>query len=107
MPMYLIKASYTTEGVAGIAEKGGTARREAVEQLLAANGGRLESLYFAFGDDADVYAIGELPSNEAAAAIALAINRSGATKISTVVLLTPEQIDKAANMNAEYRKPGA
>lgn len=106
MPMYLIEASYSTEGTRGVADKGGTARREAVEQLIAANGGKMESFYFAFGD-ADVYVISELPSNEAAAAVALSVNRSGAVKVRTVVLLTPEQVDAAAKMAPEYRPPGA
>jgi uncharacterized protein with GYD domain len=106
MPKYLIEASYSTEGVGGVADKGGTARREAVEQLIAASGGKLESFYFAFGD-ADVYAVVELPSNEVATAIALSINRSDSTKIRTVVLLTPEQVDAAAKMTPEYRPPGA
>src|SRR5271166_4036870 len=95
MPKYLIEASYSTEGVRGVADKGGTARREAVEQLIAGSGGKLESFYFAFGD-ADVYAIVELPSNEVATAVALSINQSDRTKIRTVVLLTPEQVDAAA-----------
>ena len=34
MPKYLIEASYTPEGVIGIAEKGGTARQEPVGQLI-------------------------------------------------------------------------
>jgi hypothetical protein len=51
--------------------------------------------------------VAELPSNEAAAGLALSINRSGSTKIMTVVLLTPEQIDAAANMAPEYKRPGA
>jgi uncharacterized protein with GYD domain len=106
MPHYLIEASYTTAGVEGVADKGGTARRDAVAQLIVASGGRLESFFFAFGD-ADVYAIAELPSNEAATAVALSINRSGSTKIKTVVLLTPEQVDAAANMAPDYRPPGA
>ena len=106
MPKYLIEASYSTEGARGVADKGGTARREAVDQLIAASGGKVESFYFAFGD-ADVYAIVELPSNEAAAAIALSINRTSATSIRTVVLLTPEQVDEAAKMAPEYRAPGA
>jgi uncharacterized protein with GYD domain len=106
MPKYLIEASYNTEGVAGVADKGGTARREAVEQAIAASGGKLESFYFAFGD-ADVYAIVELPSNEAATALALSINRSDTTKIRTIVLLTPEEVDAAAQKIPEYRRPGA
>jgi uncharacterized protein with GYD domain len=106
MPMYLIAASYDAEGVKGIAAKGGTPRREIVEALIASMGGRVESFYFAFGD-ADVYVIAELPSNEAATALALSINRSGSTTVKTAVLLTPEQVDAAAKMTPDYRPPGA
>jgi uncharacterized protein with GYD domain len=105
MSKYLIEASYGPEGVGGVADQGGTARREAVEQLIAAAGGKMESFYFAFGD-ADVYVIAELPSDEAAAGLALSINRSGSTKIRTIVLLTPEQVDAAAKMAPKYRPPG-
>jgi len=106
MPKYLIEASYTTDGIRGVADKGGTARRSAVEQLVAGAGGTVESLYFAFGD-ADVYVICDLPSNEAATALALAVNRSGSTKLRTVVLLTTDQVDAAAKMLPEYSPPGA
>jgi len=92
MPRYLIEASYGAEGVRGVAQKGGSARREIVGQLIGSMGGAIESFYFAFGDP-DVYVIAELPSDEAAAAIALSINQTAATKTRTVVLLTPEQID--------------
>jgi uncharacterized protein with GYD domain len=105
MAKYLIEASYTTEGVAGVAQKGGTARRDAVEALVAAAGGSMESFYFAFGS-ADVYVTVELPSDEAAAALAMSVNRSGSTRLKTVVLLTPEQLDAAAKMLPEYRPPG-
>jgi len=106
MPNYLIEASYSTEGVSGVADKGGTARREAVGQLIDGIGGKMECFYFAFGDP-DVYVVAELPSDEAAAGLALSINRSGSTKIRTVVLLTPEQIDAAANIAPDYSRPGA
>jgi uncharacterized protein with GYD domain len=105
MPKYLIEASYETEGVKGVAAKGGTARRETVGALIGSMGGKMESFYFAFGD-ADVYVISDLPSDEAAAALALSINQSGSTKVKTSVLLTPEQLDAAANMVPEYRPPG-
>lgn len=105
MPHYLIEASYTTEGVGGVADKGGTARRDLVGEMISSAGGTLETFYFAFGD-ADVYAIAELPSDEAAAAIALSINRSGSTTTRTVVLLTPEQIDEAAKLGPQYTPPG-
>ncbi len=106
MPKYLIEASYSIPGVAGIADKGGTARRDAVQHLMAAMGGKLESFYFAFGD-ADAYAIVDLPSSEAAVAIALSINQSGTTKIRTIPLLTADQVDASANMTPEYKPPGS
>jgi uncharacterized protein with GYD domain len=106
MPKFLIEASYSTEGVKGVAQKGGSARREAVGELIASMGGRMESFYFAFGD-ADVYVIAELPSDEAATALALSINQSAATTTKTVVLLTPEQVDAAAKMVPPYRPPGS
>jgi uncharacterized protein with GYD domain len=73
MPKYLIEASYTLEGVKGVQSSGGTSRRDAIAALAESAGGRLESLYFAFGDH-DVYVIVDLPDNESAAAVALTVN---------------------------------
>jgi uncharacterized protein with GYD domain len=106
MPKYLIEATYGSEGVRGVAQKGGSARRDTVGELISSLGGTMESFYFAFGD-ADVYVIVDLPSDEAATALALSINQTAATKIRTVVLLTPEQVDKAAGMVPEYKPPGS
>jgi uncharacterized protein with GYD domain len=105
MPKFMFEARYSAEGAKGIAEKGGSARVEAVRQAFDAAGGKLESFHFAFGD-ADVYAIGELPDNETATALALTINADGRTKVKTVVLLTPEQVDAATSRSVEYRGPG-
>ena len=102
---YLIRASYTTEGVKGLLTEGGTGRRDAIGKLLADMGGTLESLDFAFGDD-DVYVTVELPDNVSAAAVALTIAGSGAVRMHTTVLLTPEEIDQATKMNVKYRPPG-
>lgn len=105
MPKYLFKANYTSEGVAGVAKRGGSARRDVIQHLFEANGGKLEAFYFAFGDT-DVYAFGELPDAQTAAAIALAINQTDTTSVSTVVLLTPEEIDAAAKRAIDYIPPG-
>ena len=45
MPKYLIEASYSAEGVRGVAEKGGTARREAVGQLVGSIGGTMGDFF--------------------------------------------------------------
>jgi uncharacterized protein with GYD domain len=106
MPKYLLEASYTQEGARGVAEKGGSSRRDAIEHLFESAGGKLESFYFAFGDS-DVYVIGDLPGNEAATSIALTVNRSGGASVKTVVLLTPEEVDSAAQASVDYQPPGA
>src|SRR4051794_29856680 len=105
MPKFLFHASYTHEGIRGVQNAGGTSRREAIGQLTESVGGTLESFYFAFGD-ADVYAISDLPDNETAATLALAVNASGAANVKTVVLLTPEEVDAAAKRSVEYVPPG-
>jgi uncharacterized protein with GYD domain len=106
MPKYLIEGSYTLEGVKGVQSAGGTSRRDAVAKLAESVGGRLESFYFAFGDR-DVYSIVDLPDHESAAAVALTANAAGGVALRTVVLLTPEEVDAAANRSVEYRPPGA
>jgi uncharacterized protein with GYD domain len=106
MAKYLIHGSYTQSGVQGLIREGGTGRADAIGKLLADLGGSLEGFYFAFGDD-DVYAIAEIPDHTTAAAISLAVAASGAVNIKTVVLLTPEEMDKAAKQSVPYRPPGA
>jgi uncharacterized protein with GYD domain len=105
MPKYLYRASYTTEGLKGLLKEGAAKRREVVEQLTKSLGGTVEAFYFAFGDD-DVYVISDVPDNVTTAAISLAVNASGAVKVKTTVLLTPEEVDQAAKMTVNYRPPG-
>ena len=54
-------------------------------------GGKMESLYFAFGDT-DVYVVGDLPDNERATAMSLAVNQSGAAHEKVVVLVFYEVV---------------
>jgi uncharacterized protein with GYD domain len=105
MAKYLVIASYTTEGIRGVMASGGTARREAVEKTAASLGGRVEAFYFSFGQE-DAFVLLDLPDNTAAAALGLAVAASGAANIRTVVLLTPEDLDKAAGVSVDYRPPG-
>ena len=106
MPKFLIEASYTLDGVKGLQSAGGSSRREAVAQIAESVGGQLEAFYFAFGDR-DAYVIVDLPDNESATAVALTVNAGGGATAKTVVLLTPEEVDAAAQRSVEYRPPGA
>ena len=106
MAKYLIVANYTVAGMKGVIDKGGTARREAVEKSVADLGGTVESFYFGFGD-ADAYVTLDMPDNISAAAVSMTVGASGMVSTRTVVLLTPEEIDRAAQMKVPYRPPGS
>jgi uncharacterized protein with GYD domain len=105
MAKYLFEARYTPEGAKGIAREGGTGRRAAIAKMTEGLGGKLESFYYAFGD-VDAYVIVDLPDSVTAAAVALAVNQAGLASVKTVVLLAPEDMDKAGKKAVDYRAPG-
>ena len=106
MSRYLFIARYASEGSKGIVKGGGTDRRTTIAKMASDLGGHMESFDFAFGED-DVFTTVELPDNKAAAAVALAVNSSGLTAVRTVVLLSPEEVDAAAQQTVNYRPPGS
>ena len=105
MAKYLVIASYTAEGAKGVLKEGGTKRRQAAEQAIKSAGGTVDAFYFAFGDT-DAYVIIDAPDHATVAGASMAINSSGAVHTKTVVLLTPEEIDKAVEKRTTYRAPG-
>jgi uncharacterized protein with GYD domain len=105
MPKYLLQVSYTADGAKGVMKDGGSKRRAAAGALVQSLGGKLESMYFAFGDT-DVFAIADLPDNAAAAAASLALAASGAVKNTVTVLITPEEVDQAVKKSGSYTPPG-
>ena len=102
MPKYLWQTSYTAEGFKGLLREGASSRVAYMRDLFEKGGGKLEAMYWAFGDS-DVYMIGEVADNVAAAAPSMAVSASGAGHVTTVVLLTPEEIDAAAKLEGGYR----
>ena len=105
MPKYLLQVSYTADGTKGLLKDGGSKRRQAAQALVESVGGRLESMYFAFGAT-DVFAIIDAPDNASASAGALAIAASGSASCTTTVLLSPEEIDQAVKKSGKYTPPG-
>jgi uncharacterized protein with GYD domain len=106
MAKYLVVASYTAEGIKGVVSKGGSARRDAVAKMVADLGGSVESFYFGFGEG-DAYVTIDLPDNVSAAAVGLAVSATGMVTTNTVVLLTPDEIDRAAKISVNYKAPGS
>ena len=106
MPKFMVKASYNAEGAKGLVKEGGSGRRAAVQKLIESMGGKVEAFYFAYGAD-DAFVIADLPDAASGLAVSLAVNSSGAVRVSTVPLITPEEMDAASKKSITYRPPGA
>ena len=106
MARYLWKVSYTVDGAKGLIAEGGTARRATIQKLLRSVGGKLVTFDYALGED-DAYLIAEVPNVTDVAAVSLAVAAAGGARVTTVPLLTPAEMDKAAKRNIAYRAPGA
>ncbi|MCX4903538.1 GYD domain-containing protein [Streptomyces sp. NBC_00878] len=77
-----------------------------VDRMVRSIGGRLRSMYWAFGDD-DVYVTVDLPGDASAAAMGMVVSAAGGVRTSTVVLLSFGEIDEAVRQKLEYHAPGA
>jgi uncharacterized protein with GYD domain len=106
MPKFLIKASYNADGVRGLIKDGGSKRRAAVQKIIEGMGGKLEAFYYAYGAD-DAVIIADLPDASSGIAISLTVNASGAVRLATTPLITPEEIDAASKKSVDYKAPGA
>ena len=106
MPKFLVQAKYTAEGAGGLLKSSASDRRKAVETLASSLGGTLETFYFAFGSD-DAVIIVDLPSNETALTVALAVRESGMVQSVTTPLITTEEADRAIEHHIKFRPPGA
>ena len=105
MPKYLLKLRLNADGMKGTMADGGTGRRAALQQAMETAGGSLEAFYYAFGE-VDSYVIVDLPSHAHAVASVAQAMTSGAGRVETVVLLEPEIVDEAAEIQTGYRPPG-
>jgi uncharacterized protein with GYD domain len=106
MAKYLIRGSYTAEGAKGLIKEGGSGRKAAVQKALDGLGGKIESFYFTFGAD-DVVVICDIPDAISGLALSLAVNASGAVKISTSPLFSVDEVDAASKKAISYRPAGA
>jgi uncharacterized protein with GYD domain len=106
MSKYLIEVKYTLDGMRGVRAHGGSARVTAATELIESVGGKLDFMYFAFGDT-DVYCVADFPDNVSAAAAAQAVSTGGGATARTVVLLTAADVDAAVSKTSTYRPPGS
>jgi uncharacterized protein with GYD domain len=105
MPKFLIRASYTTEGIRGLIADKPAGRMAAVKKAVTGLGGKLESFYWALGDD-DVVLIVDMPDAESVAALTMTVAASGTARNSTTRLLTDKEVEAAIGKSVRYRPPG-
>ncbi len=105
MPKFLAQASYTAEGLKGLAKDTASKRQAMLDKAFAGIGAKLDFFYYAFGSD-DIIAIADAPDNVTAAAISLAIAASGLVRIRLTPLLSVEEVDKALKKGFAYKAPG-
>ena len=106
MPRYLITGSYTAEGTKGLLVEGGSGRKAVVEKALQGIGGKLEAMYYAYGDT-DVVIIADVPDAVSGIALSLTANATGTVNIKTTPLITVEEIDAACKKSIAFRPAGA
>ena len=106
MGRYMFQGTYTHDGVKGVLKDGGTGRRKAIEAAISSIGGKLEAVYFGFGET-DIYVIVDGLDHTQALAFAMGVGATGTVgNLKTTVLVSPEEIDRAAKTTLSYRAPG-
>ena len=106
MPKYLLEVNYSSEGIKGVLDQGGSARLKAANDVAESAGGKIDSFYFAFGGT-DAYVVCDFPDNTSAAALAMTLSASGRVSVRTIVLLTAAEVDAASKAKVSYRPPGS
>ncbi len=105
MAKYLLQATYSADGIKGVVKDKASGRKAAFGKALASVGAKIDAMYFAFGDH-DTVTIIDAPDNVAVAAISLAVSATGLVRVSTVPLLTIEEVDQAVQKRVRFRGPG-
>jgi len=105
MAKYLVCANYIGDGMKGLLHEGGSRRREQIMKLAGSLGGKVDCVYYAFGKY-DIYGIFDMPDHISMAAFSLKAMASGLVSINSTLLISPEEIDEAANKTVDYRGPG-
>lgn len=108
MPPYLVQVTYTPEAWAAQL-KDPRDRRAIVRPLFERLGGRIETVYYAFGPY-DVVLIADLPDNRSAAALSLTLTASATVKAIQTTPLLPiedgiEAMRQAAEATTIYESP--
>jgi uncharacterized protein with GYD domain len=110
MPRYLFQVAYTPEAWAAQL-KNPQNRQETLAHVFQGLGGKIECMYYAFGEY-DVVGVTDFPDNASAAALSMVASAGGAVKaIKTTPLMTVDEgiqaMRKGEGAAVSYRPPTA
>jgi uncharacterized protein with GYD domain len=105
MAKYLFQAKYTEKGLQAILQEGGSKRFQVMGNAIMQLGGKVEAFYYALGDT-DLFLIVDLPDTVSASAYSILTNASEMVQVKTVVLVTPEELDRAMSIAQEKKRAG-
>jgi uncharacterized protein with GYD domain len=108
MSMYLVRFSLTAAAWSHLFDARED-RRQVLEPVFAAIGGKLHGYWYAFGD-ADVYVLAELPDDQTAVGAVAKVAASGSfASVSTTKLFTVDEMLAAVGRaeGVDYTGPGA
>lgn len=108
MKRFLYLGKYTAEGLRGLAEDGGTRRRDATEKLISSIGGTILEYEFAVGEY-DFVLMVEVADDTAGLVAPILTGATGTVRVVTVPLVSPRQIDEVVSRvkSATFRPAGS
>lgn len=102
MAKYLVTGGYTAEAWSSMIENP-TSREAAARKIAEALGGKLDSFYWAFGED-DFVAIFDAPDDVVAGALSVTVGSSGALRnVRTTKLITSDESRKLLELAKSAR----
>jgi uncharacterized protein with GYD domain len=102
----MITGSYTADGAKGLMKEGGSGRKAAVQKALEGIGGRLDAIYFTYGER-DVLVICDVPDAVSGLALSIAANATGTVHLATTPLISVEELDAACKKSVNFRPAGS
>ena len=108
--LFCLTADYTPQALNAMRENPNTDRRAAVEQLLAAAGGKLIAMYGRASNGPGALVIFDVPDAMAPAMVGVAVSAGSVQNVELTRLFTMEEIaairQKARQIYGAYKPPG-
>ena len=107
--LYCISANYTPKALEAMGKKPNTNRRDAVEKLVTAAGGKLVAMYGTMVDGPGAMVIVDVDPGVGAAIAAVVASSDGVQNVKAQRLFTDEVIairKKRIQLQASYSPPG-